>query len=113
MAIRRRDPGTGTRPTSETTKKEDSGTTKGTERVPVTTLNDDSSVLLSLPNEVLVKIISFLDMRDRLKLRCVSQKLRSISETSLLWREFVWPDCNSREERCLHNVLKSWGVYVR
>ena len=39
----------------------------------------------SLPNEVLVKIISFLpETRDRAKLRYVSQKLRKISETPSL-----------------------------
>ena len=47
---------------------------------------------LDLPNEVLVKIISFLpETRDRVKLRYVSQEIRSISETPSLWRYFVWP----------------------
>ena len=112
MAISRRDPDDDTKTTSKTMNREDSETTEGTECIPVTTLNDNSD-LLCLPNEVLVKIMSFLNMRDRLKLRCVSQKLRSISEAPLFWREFVWPDCNSREERWLHYVMKSWGVHVR
>lgn len=112
MAINRHDPDTDTRTTSEAMNRKGLRTTKGTKRVPVTTLND-SSVLLSTPEEVLVEIISFLDMRDRLKLRYVSQKLRSISETPSFWRQFVWPDCNSRDERCLHYALKSWGVHIR
>ena len=112
MAISRHDPDDDTKTTSKTMNREDSETTEGTERIPVTTLNDNSD-LLCLPNEVLVEILLFLNMRDRLKLRCVSQKLRSISEAPLFWREFVWPDCNSREERWLHNVMKSWGVHVR
>ena len=62
---------------------------------------------------MLVKIISFLETRDRVKLRYVSQKLRSISETPSLWRDFVWLDCNSCEERCLHNVMKSCGAHFR
>ena len=69
---------------------------------------------LDLPSEVLVKIISFLpETRDRVKLRYVSQKIRSISETPSLWRYFVWPDCNPREAECLHNVMKTCGVHIR
>ena len=56
--------------------------------------------LLSLPNEVLAKIMSFLpEARDRVKLRYVSRKLLSISGTPSMWCEFVWPDCNLREEK--------------
>ena len=70
--------------------------------------------LLSLPNEVLVKIISFLPgIRDRVKLRYVSRKLRSISETApSLWREFVW-FVNPRAEKCLHNVMKACGAHIK
>ena len=69
---------------------------------------------LGLPNEVLVKIISFLpETRDRVKLRYVSKEIRSISETPSLWRDFVWPDCNPCEAECLHNVMKACGVYIR
>ena len=71
------------------------------------------TTLLSLPNEMLVKIMLFLETCDRVKLRCVSKKLQHISETPSFWRKFVWPDCISRQERCLHNVMKSYGVYVR
>ena len=78
-------------------------------------LDDDLKIpnLLSLPNEVLVKIISFLPgIRDRVKLRCVSRKLRSISETPSLWREFVW-FVNPRAEKCLHNVMKACGAHIK
>ena len=41
--------------------------------------------LSSLPNEVLVKIISLLpETQDRVKLRYVSRRLQKISETQLL-----------------------------
>ena len=67
-----------------------------------------------LPNEVLVKIISFLpETRDRAKLRYVSQKLRKISETPSLWREFVWPDCVRCEKERLHSVLKACGAHIK
>ena len=70
--------------------------------------------LLSLPDEVLVKIMSFLpDSRDRVKLRYVSRRLLRISETPSLWAVFVWPDCNLREEKSLHNVMKACGVHIR
>ena len=70
--------------------------------------------LLSLPDEVLVKIISFLPgIRDRVKLRYVSRKLRSIStESPSLWREFVW-FVNPRAEQCLHNVMKACGAHIK
>jgi len=78
--------------------------------------NEDSEIpnLLSLPSEVLVKIMSFLsEARDKLNLRYVSQRLRSISETPSLWREFVWSDCNRCEEKHLCNILKVYGTHIR
>ena len=70
--------------------------------------------LLSLPNEILVKIMSYLpDVRDRVKFRYVSRRWRNISETPSLLCEFMWPDCNHHEERCLYNVMKECGVHIR
>ena len=70
--------------------------------------------LSSLPNEVLVKIISLLpETQDRIKLRYVSRRLQKISETPSLWREVVWRDCNSCEEERLHNVMKACGIHIR
>ena len=70
--------------------------------------------LLSLPNEVLVRILSFLpEIRDRIKLRCVSRKLRSISETPSLWRDFVWADYYRGDEKRLCNIVKVCGVHIR
>lgn len=69
--------------------------------------------ILFLPVELLVYIVSFLtEIRDRVKLRYVSRKLRSISETSSLWRRLVWPYYDRLEERCLCNVLKACGKHV-
>ena len=63
---------------------------------------------------MLVKIISFLPgIRDRVKLRYVSRKLRRISaEAPSLWREFVW-FVNPRAEKCLHNVMKACGAHIK
>ena len=70
--------------------------------------------LLSLPNEVLVKIISFLpETLDRLTLRYVCRKLREVSLTPSLWRVFVWADCSCREEKRLYNVMETCGVHIK
>ena len=70
--------------------------------------------LLSLPNEILVKIMLYLpDTHDRVKFRYVSRRLRSISEIPSLLYGFVWPDCYWHEERCLYNVMKDCGVHIR
>ena len=70
--------------------------------------------LLSLPTEVLVKIMLLLpETLDRIRLRYVSRRLWSISETPSVWRELVWPDCDRREENCLCNVLKISGIHTR
>ena len=68
--------------------------------------------LFSLPDEVLVKIMSFLPGICRVKLRYVSRKLRSISETPSLWREFVW-FVNPLAEKCLHNIMKVCGAHIK
>jgi len=70
--------------------------------------------ILSLPTELLVNILSFLrNVRDIAKIQYVSRRFRSVSrETPSLWREFVWPNLDSNEERCVKSVLKSCGQYM-
>ena len=68
----------------------------------------------SLPNEVLVKIMSLLpETQDRVKFRYVSRRLQKISETPSLWREVVWCNCSSCKEKCLHAVMKAVGIHIR
>ena len=43
----------------------------------------------------------------------MSQKLRSISETPSLWRDFVWTDYNRGDEKRLCNIMKTYGVHIR
>ncbi|XP_065886988.1 uncharacterized protein [Dysidea avara] len=70
--------------------------------------------ILSLPMELLVIIMSHLtSLRDRVKLRYVSQRLQSVSETPSLWRKFVWDYYDSREERCINNLLKTCGEHIK
>ena len=68
---------------------------------------------LSLPIELLVHIVSFLTTHDLVNLRYVSRRLRSVCETPSLWRELIWPDFNTREERCVKGALESCGQYVQ
>ena len=73
-------------------------------------VDTDIRNIFSLPVELLVYIVSFLtDVRDKVKLRYVSQRLRSISVTPSLWRKVVWPYYDRLEERCLSNLLKTCG----
>ena len=69
--------------------------------------------LLILPSELLVYIIAFLTVtRDKVRLRYVSRRLRGVCETSSLWREFIWPYFDIREEHCVKSVLKSCGRFI-
>ena len=61
--------------------------------------------LEELPNELLVRIFSFLPSRDIVRLRYVSRKIKSISEIPSLWNTFLWPWYDQREERSLNGVL--------
>ena len=70
--------------------------------------------LEELPIELLVYIFSLLPTsRDIVRLRYVSRKIRSISETSTLWKNFLWPWYDSREERSVNEVLKACGTHIK
>jgi len=72
------------------------------------------SMFAALPTELLVLIFSFLcSTRDKVKVRYVSHRLRSGIETSSLWRTFVWPYYDDREELHINNVLETCGKYVK
>ena len=69
--------------------------------------------LEELPNELLVHIFSFLPTsRDIVKLRYVSRKIRSISETPSLWKKLFWPWYDEREEKSLNAALEVCGTHV-
>ena len=70
--------------------------------------------LEELPIELLVYIFSLLPAsRDIVRLRYVSRKIRNISETSTLWKNFLWPWYDSREERSVNEVLKACGTHIK
>lgn len=73
-----------------------------------------SNNLITLPAEILVYIISLLVIRDRIKLRYVSRRLRCVSEVAALWSEFVWPYFESRnDEHYVSDTLRACGEHVK
>ena len=75
---------------------------------------DFSFNLALLPMEVLVYLFSFVtSARDKVKLRYVSQRLRTAAEAPSLWRDFTWSHYDSRETISIKNVLKLCGRYVQ
>ena len=69
--------------------------------------------ILLLPPEILLHIFTFLtEAREMVKLRSVSRRLRSISETPSLWRQFVWPYYNLREKDYLYSILNRFGQHI-
>ena len=75
---------------------------------------DLQSMLFTLPTELLVYIIMFLPTsRERVNLRYVSSKLRTVSETPSLWSEFVWPYYQADDERCVNSILKVCGIAIK
>ena len=76
--------------------------------------NGESMNIVTLPSELLVYILSFLNNVCYIaKLRIVSRRLRSVCETPLLWREFIWPHLDIHEQRYVKNLLKLYGQYVK
>ena len=84
------------------------------EDVEIKASTENHSSLNDLPDEVLVKIMSFLtETREKVKLRYVSKRIRAVSETPSLWHDFSWPDCSPREVGCLMSVMKACGAHIR
>ena len=64
--------------------------------------------------EMIVYIFSLLPMsRDIVRLRYVSRKMRSISEASSLWRNFMWHWYDRLEKRSVNDMLKMCGSYIK
>ena len=82
---------------------------EGTSHSSETILN----TLVTLPIEVLVHIVSFLPTRDKVRIRCISRKLRSISEVPSLWEDFIWSRYAPRDEKLLKHVLRLFGKHVK
>jgi len=77
-------------------------------------VKETRNYLTALPVELLVHIFSLLPTtRDRARLRYVSRRIRNVSETPLLWTEFIWLHYDTREERCLNSILKSCGGWIK
>ena len=68
--------------------------------------------LTNLPMELLVKILSYLPVRDRIKVRCICHVFRDVSKVPSLWK-FIWPDYEPRHVSSVTDVLKECGDHVR
>jgi len=77
--------------------------------------NDQGQLsLVSLPIEVLVYIFSLISStRDKVKLRYVSQRVRTAVETPSLWEDFTWLYFDFREGRSIKSLFESCGGYVK
>ena len=66
-----------------------------------------------LPTEILLKILFYLPIRDKITMRYVSRRLRHVSQTPSLWKELVWPDYEPRHVRQVSDTLIMYGEHVR
>ena len=76
-------------------------------------LDARDSYIVTFPMELLVAIASWLPVRERMRLQCVSRRLRSAGEAPSLWRDFVWDYFGLREEFCVSKTLKVYGCHIR
>ena len=81
-------------------------------------VQDDSdccwtSLVVNLPTELLVIILSYLSIRDIISMQFVSQRFKKISEIPLLWKKFIWPDYEPRHVCSVSKILKAHGEHVR
>ena len=73
----------------------------------------DGVFFVNLPTELLVKILSYLPMRDKIRIRYVSRRFQDVIEMPLLWKDFLWPDYEPRHVRIVCDTLKAHGRHVR
>ena len=87
----------------------------GTYQVDLTTMQDDGDEksLANLPTELLVKILSYLLIHDKITTWYVSRRFKNVSEMPLLWKEFLWPDYEPRHVCIVSSILKAHGKHMR
>ena len=70
--------------------------------------------LINLPTEVLVIIMLYLPILDRMMMRHISQRFRNVAEIPLLWKEFTLYCYMKRYRKgIMENLLKVIGKHVR
>ena len=70
--------------------------------------------LVDFPIELLFYMLSFVtNARDRVRLRYVSLRLWAAVEVPSLWRQFIWPNLDFREENSIKDTLEFCGRYVK
>ena len=68
---------------------------------------------MDLPVELIVIIISLLSSRNIVKLYYVSKRLRTLTEVPSLWKKFVWPYYDLREQASVSEIWKVYGRHIR
>ena len=68
---------------------------------------------MNLPTELLVKILSYLPICDKITTQHVSGRFKDVSATPSLWREFLWSEYEPRKMCIVTNILKAHGKHVR
>ena len=71
-----------------------------------------SKSLVDLPTELLVKILFYLPIHDRVMMRYICKRFEDASEMPLLWKDFVWR-YKPHHVRKVINLLKVCGEHVR
>ena len=72
--------------------------------------------LINLPTELLVIIMLYLPIHDRMMMRHISQKFRNMAEIPLLWKEFTLycePYLKRYHMGIMENLLKVIGEHVK
>ena len=80
------------------------------------TVPDDNfywTCLTDLTTELLVIIISYLPICDKINMRYVCRRFKDVSETPLLWKNFVWPGCEPHHVRSMSALIKVCGEHVK
>lgn len=72
-----------------------------------TQIRNDHCYLTTLPSELLVVILSFLPVREKLHVRLTCHRLYALLTDSIFWKNVVWRDYfPPREEKALKSALQ-------
>ena len=79
-----------------------------------TTVHDDTNSSLSnLPSELLVEIVSYLPLCDKIRMQYVSPRFKHIMEVTSLWKDFVGCNYEPLQVCSVSKILKAQGEHVR
>ena len=71
------------------------------------------SLIVNLPTELLVKILSYLSVSDKITMQYVCQRFQDVSKVPLLWKEFILHNYEPCRLNGVKNMLKIYGENVK